>query len=597
MLTSTGESGCTVPEFARPSVSRQAERRQEVVSHGLGSQPARSPRLRRVRALAFFRRLDRGSRIAVAGGVVLVAVLAVGWWELLFLPLGASHDGRINGQFGLQVRNFLENGLSGSDFLASRAPFSEQPYVHHPPLLNLMHAMVGSFLGQGEWQLRLIGYLAGLTTVVGLLWLARRLELGAGATVLAMALVAGTPMFWIYARLGLGVSLMVILLGLWIGHLGPAGTGPARLPGSGGPAGSGPSLAVLVVVAGAVAFSSWTGVLLVAVLAGWGLLHPGSRSIARLVAGTGAVMLMLTLVWALTVGDAAELAAHAADRRRWPPWDALVENYRWFYGTLYPTWFRWLILPAITAAVVDRRTRLASGAIVVALGVWTLATPDAAYLHDYWTYPLLVPVVLGLAVILDRLVVCLWNGGVVWRRQRCSSQGPLTKAYPQRYVEEAERSDGTPMAARAPGCFAGRPRGTVRPGIGSRIAWKRARALGVAGLVLVAVLGFRGLAPYRQAYFDAPSDAGGLIRAVGPAPGQEVAWVAVGVDPLALWVSYYWDLPVAEVPLDGDGIGSASGTDLVLVRVDRIPVPIEAGVAPVAEQGRYALFSAASVAR
>ena len=514
------------------------------MSHGLRNQPAHSPRLRRVRTLAFFRHLDRGSRVAVAGGGVLVAILAVGWWELLFLPLGASHDGRINAQFGLQVRNFLENGLSGSDYLASRVPFSEQPYVHHPPLLNVMHALVGSFLGQGEWQLRLIGYLAGLATVVGLLWLARRLGLGAGAAVLAMALVAGTPMFWIYARLGLGVSLMVVLLGLWIGHLGPSGARPARLPGSGRPAGRGSSRVVLAVVAGVVAFSAWTGALLVAVLAGWGLFHLGSRSIARLVAGMGAVMVLLTLVWALTVGDAAELAAHAAVRRQWPAWDALAENYRWFYGTLYPAWFRWLILPAIAAAVVDRRTRMASGAIVIALGVWTLATPDAAFLHDYWTYPLLVPVLLGLAVILDR------------------------------------------------------PLGTGKPGIGSRIGWRNpARVLGVAGLVLLAVLGFRGLAPYRQAYFDAPSDAGGLVRSVGPAPGQEVAWVAEGVDPLPVWVSYYWDLPVAEVPLDGEGIGSASGADLVLVRVDRIPVDIGAGAEPLAERGRYALFSAASLAR
>ena len=517
---------------------------------------------------------------------------------MLFLPLGASHDGRINARFGLHVRNLVEGGLAGSDYLASMVPFSEQPYVHHPPLLNVMHALVGWFLGQGEWQLRLIGYLAGLATVVGLLWLARRLELGAGATVLAMALVAGTPMFWIYARLGLGVSLMVILLGLWIGHLGPSGTGPARLPKSGGPAGSDSSLVVLAVVAGAVAFSSWTGALLVAVLAGWGLLHLGSRRIARLVAGTGAVMVLLTLVWALTVGDAAELAAHAADRRQWPPWDALVENYRWFYGTLYPGWFRWLILPALAAAVVDRRTRMASGAIMIALGVWTLATPDAAFIHDYWTYPLLVPVLLGLAVILDRLVVCLWNGGVVWRRQRCSSQGPLTKAYPQRYVEEAERSDGTPMAARAPDCLADRPLVAGKPGIGSRIGWRNlVRVLAVVGLVVLAALGFRSLGAYRQAYFNAPSDAGGLVRSVGPAPGQEVAWVAEGVDPLSIWVSYYWDLPVAEVPLDGDAIGSARGADLVLVRVDRIPAPIGEGVQPVAEQGRYALFSAASLTR
>ena len=468
-------------------------------------------------------------------------MMAVGWWELLFLPLGASHDGRINARFGLHVRNLVEGGLAGSDYLASMVPFSEQPYVHHPPLLNVMHALVGWFLGQGEWQLRLIGYVAGLATVVGLLWLARRLELGAGATVLAMALVAGTPMFWIYARLGLGVSLMVVLLGLWIGHLGPSGTGPARLPGSGGPAGRHSSLVVLAVVAGAVAFSSWTGALLVAVLAGWGLLHPGLRRTARLVAGAGAAMVLLTLVWALAVGDGGELLAHAADRRRWPGWAALADNYRWFYGTLFPGWFRWLILPAIVAAVVDRRTRMASGAVLVALGFWTLANPDAAFLHDYWTYPLLVPVLLGLAAILDRC-------------------------------------------------------GTVRPGDGNPTGWmKGARVLAVTGLVLLAVLGFRGLGTYRHAYFDVPSDAGGLVRAVGPAPGQEVAWVAEGVDPLSRWVSYYWDLPVVEI--SPDGIATARDADLVLVRVDRMPVQVGAGVEPVAERGRYALFSAASLTR
>ena len=467
--------------------------------------------------------------------------MAVGWWELLFLPLGASHDGRINARFGLHVRNLVEGGLAGSDYLASMVPFSEQPYVHHPPLLNVMHALVGWFLGQGEWQLRLIGYVAGLATVVGLLWLARRLELGAGATVLAMALVAGTPMFWIYARLGLGVSLMVVLLGLWIGHLGPSGTGPARLPGSGGPAGRHSSLVVLAVVAGAVAFSSWTGALLVAVLAGWGLLHPGLRRTARLVAGVGAAMVLVTLIWALAVGDGGELLAHAADRRRWPGWAALVDNYRWFYGTLFPGWFRWLILPAIVAAVVDRRTRMASGAVLVALGSWTLANPDAAFLHDYWTYPLLVPVLLGLAAILDRC-------------------------------------------------------GTARPGDGNPTGWmKGARALAVTGLVLLAVLGFRGLGTYRHAYFDVPSGAGGLVRAVGPAPGQEVAWVAEGVDPLSRWVSYYWDLPVVEV--SPDGIATARDADLVLVRVDRMPVQVGAGVEPVAERGRYALFSAASLTR
>ena len=34
---------------------------------------------------------------------------------------------------------------------------------------------------------------------------------------------------------------------------------------------------------------------------------------------------------------------------------------------------------------------------------------------------------------------------------------PADEGVPAGYVEEAERSDGAPMAARAPGCFADRP--------------------------------------------------------------------------------------------------------------------------------------------
>ena len=172
-------------------------------------------RLRRMNGSPVLGLLRRDTPVRVAGGTVIAAVLGAGWWELLFLPLGASHDGRINGRFGLVVRNFVEGGLPGSDYLASMVPFSPDPYVHHPPLMNILHAAVGSVLGQGEWQLHAIGNLAGLGTVAGLLWLAGELDLGAGVSVVVMALVAATPMFCIYARLGLGVSLMVVFLALW----------------------------------------------------------------------------------------------------------------------------------------------------------------------------------------------------------------------------------------------------------------------------------------------------------------------------------------------------------------------------------------------
>ena len=445
--------------------------------------------------------------------MVTVAVLAAGWWELLFLPLGASHDGRINGRFGLHVRNFVESGFEGSDYLASMVPFSASPYTHHPPLMNVLHATTGLILGQGEWQLHAIGYLAGLGTVAGLLWLARELDLGAGVSVVVMALVAATPMFWIYARLGLGVSIMVVLLALWYRHDRVGGRHRALLS-----------------AAGLTAFSSWMGAGLVVLLAGFGTSDARRRGVALRVGMAGLGAALITLVWAVAGGDVGELVDHVGVRLRWPGWTALVENHRWFYGTLFPWWFRWLIVPAVVMALLDRRTRAAAGSVLVALAMWTLAAPGAAHVHDYWTYPLLVPVFLGLTVMLER--------------------------------------------AR------------------DRFDHSRSVIVGVVALVLLAGMGFARLAPYRDAYFRAPSDAGALIREVGPAPGQTMAWVAEGVDPVPRWVSYYWNLPVTEVRADTvDGVGE---TELVLIRLDQAPTWMEK-TDTVAKKGRYALVTGAAL--
>ncbi len=436
-----------------------------------------------------FRRVT-STRVRMVGVLVIGGVLAISWWELLFLPLGASHDGRINGRFGLHVRNFLESGFQGSDFLASMEPFSDVPYTHHPPLLNLLHAVVGSVFGQGEWQLHLIGYLAGVGTVAGLVWLARELELGVGASVVSLALVVTTPMFWIYARLGLGVSLIVALLALWRRHL-RTGDHHRALP----------------LVAAITGFGSWVGMLLIAFLSLGGIRDARLRRTAIRTGVAGLGVAVVALVWALGAGQVTELVDHVGNRLQWPAWSEMVSNYRWFYQTLFPGWFQWAILPALVLSVVDRTTRTASAAVIAALGTWTLITPDAALVHDYWTYPLIVPVFLGLATGLDRMRNWLTDGRIV---------------------------------------------------------------LGVYVVLLVlAVAGFARLPDYRDAYFRVPSDAGGLLRETIPPTDQRVVWIAEGVDPLPRWASYYWNLPTLE--LIPDNRGSVSDTDLILVRLDRWP--------------------------
>lgn len=461
-------------------------------------------------------RAGRETMVRIVGGSVVVAVLAVSWWELLFLPLGANHDGRINGRFGLVVRNFVEEGLEGSAYLASMAPFSDQPYTHHPPFLNILHVATGSVLGQGEWQLRLIGYAAGLATVAGLLWLAHELRLGGGVSVTAMALVAVTPMFWIYARLGLGVSIMVALLAL-DRRRARLGGGDRALP------------AAAAVTAG----SSWMGAALVSLVSGLGMANAAHRKAAVRVALVGLGAVTLVMVWAALAGNPGELVDHAARRLRWPGWEESVERYRWFYVTLFPWWFRWSIVPALLAALADRRTRTVGAAVLGALAIWTLVAPEAAFVHDYWTYPLLVAVFLGLAVLLERV------------------------------------SDHFPHK-------------------GMKIG-------GGLMLAVLVVVGLARLGPYREAYFRDPAAAGALLREVGPAPGQSVAWVAAGVDPLPRWVSYYWDLPVAE--LTGAVEAAPRGDDVVLIRFDRPPPWAETIPDPIAQRGRYALVTAGRLQR
>ena len=444
----------------------------------------------------------------VAGGLAIGGVLAAGWWQLLFLPLGASHDGRINGRFGLVVRNFLEAGLPGSGFLASMEPFSDVPYTHHPPLLNILHVVVGSVFGQGEWQLHSIGYVAGLGTVAGLLWLARELDLGPGAPAVALALVAVTPMFWIYARLGLGVSLIVAFLALWCRY---RRTGDHRL--------------LLPVAAGVAGFGSWIGVLVVAFASAEGSRDAHCRRTAVWVGIAGLGAATAALVWAVGAGQVAELVGHTGDRLRWPAWSDLVTTYRWFYQTLFPGWFRWAILPALAIALADRRTRMVSMTLLVALGAWSLVAPGAALVHDYWTYPLLAPVFLGLAAGLQRL------------RDHVASE---------------------------------------RTTIGVYVV-----------LLVLAATGLARVPDYRDAYFLAPSEAGALIRDVPPAPGQATAWVLEGVDPLPRWVSYYWDLPTEEV--NSGNIERIGDGDVVLVRLDQTPEWVQAGLQVEARKGRYAL--------
>ncbi len=454
------------------------------------------------------RRIDRAGWL---GAVGIAVTLAASWWWLLFLPLGDSHDGRINGRFGIHVANFLDLGAAESGFGSSLAPLAEGSYAHHPPLINAIQVTFGWVFGQGEWQLHLVGWLAGIATVLLIVGVMRLMGMAWPACLVAVALTAATPMFWIYARLGLGMApgLFLVLAVLRFRRDPASNAGPMVL-------------AAVVIAVG----SSWPNALLAAVLALWQFRTQRRAALQMALAGT--LTGLAVFAWILQATTVAELAGHTQARLTAPADLAgYVTQYKFFYTTLFPSWYLWLMVPALFAGVADRRTRpvvLILTSIVVA---WTVALPEAAFVHDFWTYPLLGPVIIGIAVLVH------WASFGPWWRQ------------------------------------------IAMPSV----------------LMVLAVVTFVQLqrGPLPDAYFVQPSEAGRLLSDIGPAPGQQIAYVA---GPIALprWMTYYWGLDVQN--LTAATLDSVDPSYLVLIRTDRPPTwaPTPDVNEAVGTSGRYALF-------
>lgn len=457
-------------------------------------------------------RLQAADAAGWASVLTIAAATAATWWNLLFLPLGDSHDGRIMGRFGLHVRNFWELGLFGSGLVTETAPYGPA-YAHHPPLTNAGQVLVSVLVGEGEWQLRLIGFVSGILTVVALAWLLRTLNLGWFATVGAIAATAATPMFWLYARLGVGFWIPVLLVTLAIRVRRHAAS--AR-----------PLMAAGV----ACALVSWEALAVAAVTAVWLIRTSHTRAAGRALAASIGLGLFVTIGWMLSATNVAELVQHTSDRVAAAGiglGDYLRQQW-WFYSTLFPRWYLVAVVPGLVAAWLAGGDRRMVAVLFTAIGVaFAVALPEASFIHDYWTKVLLVPFTVGLASVLDLIRV------------------------------EAVR---LAIAALAVVLFAGWVAGEER-------AW------------------------FEQAYFEDASDAGRLLQAVEPPAGQQTAWV-IGSIALPRWMSWYWDLPVETLELDG--LGETAPGDLVLARRDGLPgwVPDLGSARAAGEVGRYILIEA-----
>ncbi len=214
---------------------------------------------------------------------------------------------------------------------------------------------------------------------------------------------------------------------------------------------------------------------------------------------------------------------------------------QWRYASeelLFPTWLRVLLVPALIAGLVDRRTRVATAITLAAAAAMTFGLQQGAWIHRLWNFPWLMPMTVGLASLLDAA---------------------------RRMVSARLR----PLAALA--------------------------AAAVIGATLLAVVA----GGTRDRYISDPARLGEALEQAAATPQAdqaELVWTGPGL-PAPRWASYYLDLPVWD--LEESRLAELADSDLVIVRASRTPDFFADGALddPLAAAGDFRVVTAASLVR
>ena len=518
----------------------------------------------------------------VAVALMSLTVVAV-WLPDLDLPLGNSDDGRLVAFSGLHARNFWELGPLDSSWGARVDPFvrpefdvaarSVPPveavtYAHHPPLKDWMSTVSVGLFGQNLPALRIPAFLMGAATLAFMASLLRACRLRWGPVLLAVGAMACSGFFYVYARLGVGFSLLVASAAAvaWL-RQNPK---PSRwaLLGTG-------------VLAALTAMQSWIAMAVLAPLTVWllagrvdnptvagaapyeaaappelvrlgwrgWLVRRWSDSATALVAGTAAGV-AITAAWMLNATGLAELVDQVSVRvsnevtSGSRPTNFTFGEFlsrQWSFATeelMVPGWLRALLVPALLAGLIDRRTRTPTAITLAAAAAMTFGLQQGAWIHRLWNFPWLAPVTIGLASLFDaarRLAPARW---------------------------------------RVPAALA-------------------------AGAVIGATLLAVATGGTRDRYIGEPALLGDALEQVADTPEAgraEVAWTGPGL-PAPRWASYYLDVPVWD--LEERRLPELAETDLVILRASRKPdfLPADALEDPLAEAGDFLVITAASLSR
>ena len=566
--TSASDAGASTGAFQRlQRVRRAASVRLAVPASERSPAPAEAASARGLARL-------RSGWIAVA--LMSLAMLAL-WLPDLDLPLGNSDEGRIVAFSGLHARNFWDLGPVESAWGARVDPFvrpefdvaprSDPPveavtYAHHPPLKDWMSIGSTGLFGQNLPALRIPSFLFGAATLAFMASLLRACNLRWGPVLLSIGAMACTGFFYVYGRLGVSFSLLLASAAAvaWLRKVDR----PPRW-----------ALAGTTALAALTAMLSWIAMVSLGPLGVWLFadrlrrsdVAAGARSdkarpplAARLARGWSpaltalvigaAVGVAVTATWILNATGFAELSNQvnvrvsnevaSGNQTTGFSFGEFLSR-QWRYATeelLVPGWLRVLLVPALLAGLIDRRTRAPTAITLAAAAAMTFGLQQGAWIHRLWNFPWLAPMTIGLASLLDAA-----------RRM-------------------------APARLRALAALA---------------------AAAVIGATLLAVVA----GGTRDRYIAEPARLGEALEQVAATPEAgraELAWTGPGL-PAPRWASYYLDVPVWD--LDEGRLGELADSDLVIVRASRTPdfFPADALEDPLAAAGDFRVISAASLSR
>ncbi len=420
-----------------------------------------------------------------AGLVVTVGLL---WLPRLGDAFGPSHDGVVNSRFALHVRNFVRDGFVGSDYLSSVEPYASQ-YANHPPLPHFVQAAVSIVFGTGEFETRAYPAAMGLLAVASAYLLFRTLGHARPVAAATTAIVVTCPMFWLYGRVLWDIPVLFLLPALTIRAAEATAATRRR------------RTAELAGVAAIAVLGSYIGAAFAGLCLLWLVRERrarGDRLVAGPVvpvAGAIAVGVALTMAWQAAAGSLGSFGDNVSTRSTGgdTTLSLFVEAHRTYVPEMYSLPAILLALAGVWFVRADGRARVALLVTAVGTAALVFGFPYGAIIHEYWSYPALVP--LGIAV--------------------AAALSGITSS------ELHRRSPGlVPIAGVA-----------------------------LAGLVVVTLAASPAVSRTRDA-----AAAGALARSVEPPPSQEIAWSDLLY---ARWLAFYWDIPTAAVDPDDPRAGDA----------------------------------------